>query len=147
VNEVGDFVDDKGVPMGTGAELAATISKQVKSIQDGAKNLVTGAGSGFHLEPEAAATLIKACQDSLVQLDGLATHLITLRQAPQLGQTPVAPAVSRLTEQVVTDDQGIVPAIDNLKQTLNDMIAAYRKASTNYAVTEDILAQSFRGTA
>lgn len=140
-------MDDKYVPVGAGAELAATISKQVKTIQSGAKNLVAGAGSGFYLEPEAAATLIKSCHDSLDQLDLLDRELSTLAQAPKLGISPGARAVAPFTLSVATDEQGIQHAIDGLKSILNDMITAYQKASTNYARTEEALARGFHNKA
>ncbi len=42
----------------------AEISQQAAAMQASAQNLKAAAGTGFHLEPEAAATLIKSCQDS-----------------------------------------------------------------------------------
>jgi hypothetical protein len=66
-------------------------------------------------------------------------------QAPKLGQTPGAKIVSPFTQQVGTDQHGMVPAIESLKKTLADMIRAYQKASTNYAETEAIVAQSLKG--
>jgi hypothetical protein len=127
-----------------GEHVAAVANVQAKQVEGGAKNLVAGAGSSFHVEPAAAATLIKSCQDALDQLDLLVNSTITLHQAPQLGTSPGANVISKFTQDVATDSQGILPAIISLKATLNDMIAAYRKASTNYAETEAHLAQSFQ---
>jgi hypothetical protein len=70
---------------------------------------------------------------------------MTITQAPKLGQTPGAKVVAPFTQQVGADQQGMVPAINSLKKTLADMIRAYQKASTNYAETEAIIAQSLKG--
>lgn len=122
----------------------AILRQQAVQMQSGAKSMAAAAGSGFHIEPQAAATLIKACEDSLRELDGLSLHLGTIQQAPQLGETPGAKVVAPFTQQVAADPRGMLPAINSLKTTLMDMIAAYRKASTNYAETEAILAHSFK---
>ncbi|HEX4724399.1 MAG TPA: hypothetical protein VH333_17910 [Pseudonocardiaceae bacterium] len=124
------------------AERTAEIAAQSAQIQASAQQLATSAGSGFHIEPEAAATLIKSCMTSLDELNSLVGHVNTVGQAPQLGQTPAAVVVSPFTQQVATDPQGLGPAIQNLRQTLTDMIAAYHKASTNYAETEAIIQSS-----
>jgi hypothetical protein len=126
------------------AERLVQVNEQSKQIQSSATGFAAAAGSGFHIEPEAAATLIKACQDALHELNTVGRHLDTISQAPQLGRTPGASVVAPFTQNVATDDQGIRPAIDNLKQTLNDMIQGYQKASTNYQQTEAIIAESVR---
>ncbi len=122
----------------------AQINQQAAAMQASAQNLKAAAGSGFHLEPEAAATLIKSCQESLQELDGLQRHLEQVRQAPMLGQTPGAKVVAPFTQDVATDPQGIVPAINNLQKTLEAMEQAYKQASTNYQETEAIIAQSLK---
>lgn len=132
-----------------GAELTAqidNINKQAVQIKSAATGFKAAAGSGFHIEPEAAATLIGACHDALQQVAGLTIHLADIREAPKLGKTPGATVVSGFTQQVATDDQGIEPALINLRGTLTDMIAAYQKASTNYAETEAIIAKSLKAT-
>lgn len=118
------------------------IGVQAQQIQKSASSFAAAAGKGFHIDPQAAATLINACRDSLNQLGQLGSHLYTLDQAPQLGQTPGANVVAPFTHSVVTDPQGIGPAIKNLQNVLQDMIQAYQKASTNYQQTEDIILQS-----
>ncbi len=136
---------DVGAGAALGAQIAAQINQQAVQIESSAKNLVVAAGTGFHIEPEAAATLIKACQDSIHELDHLDKELYTIRQAPKLGQTPGAQVVAPFTQKVAMDEQGMIPAIASLKKTLADMITAYQKASTNYAETEAIIAQSLKG--
>jgi hypothetical protein len=133
----------------SGAQVAAQIAEinqQATQMQSSAKDFVAAAGSGFHIEPEAAAILIKSCQDSLHELENLTEELATISQAPKLGQTPGAKVVSPFTQNVATDPQGMRPAIENLKKTLADMITAYQKASTNYAETEAIIARSLKGS-
>ena len=120
------------------------INQQAAAMQASAQNLKAAAGTGFHLEPEAAATLIKACQDSLRELDLLQFDLDQIRQAPMLGQTPGAKAIAPFTQKVATDSQGMIPAITNLRKTLEAMEQAYRQASTNYQETEAIIAQSLK---
>jgi hypothetical protein len=136
---------DVGAGAALGAQIAAQINQQAVQIESSAKNLVVAAGTGFHIEPEAAATLIKACQDSIHELNDLTNELFLISQAPKLGQTPGARVVAPFTQQVATDEQGVIPAIVSLKKTLADMITAYQKASTNYAETEAIIAQSLKG--
>lgn len=120
------------------------INKQAVRIKSAAKGFAQAAGKGFHLEPEAAATLIKACEDAIHQLTELMRDVQTLDQAPQLGKTPGAVVVSAFTRNVAMDEHGIAPVIEDLRKTLLDMVSAYRKASTNYAETEAILSQSFK---
>jgi hypothetical protein len=122
----------------------ALVNQQAVQIESSAKSFAAAAGSGFHIEPEAAATLIKACQDSIHELDHLTKELFVISQAPRLGQTPGAQVIAPFTQQVGADQQGMAPAIESLKKTLADMITAYHKASTNYAETEAIVAQSLK---
>jgi hypothetical protein len=122
----------------------AELNQQAAAMQASAQALKATAGTGFHLEPEAAATLIKACQDSLHELSTLQFHLGDISQAPKLGQTPGANVVAPFTRDVATDPQGIIPAITNLQRTLEAMEQAYRKASTNYQETEAIIAASLK---
>jgi hypothetical protein len=94
------------------------------------------------MEPQAAATLINACRDSLNELNQVQTHLTAVAQAPQLGQTPGAQVIAPFTQNVATDTDGIFPALQNLQKTLQDMIQAYQKASTDYAKTEELVQQA-----
>jgi uncharacterized protein YukE len=120
------------------------INQQAAAMQASAQNLKAAAGTGFHLEPQAAATLIKACQDSLHELEDLQLHLDYISQAPKLGETPGAKVIAPFTQNVATDPQGMIPAITNLQRTLEAMEQAYRQASTNYQETEAIIAQSLK---
>jgi hypothetical protein len=124
------------------AARAAEIAVQSAQIQASAQKLASNAGSGFHIEPEAAATLIKSCMTSLDELNSLGASVGTIIQAPKLGQTPGAEVVAPFTQSVATDAQGMQQAILNLRQTLTDMIQAYHRASTNYAETEAIIKAS-----
>jgi DNA repair exonuclease SbcCD ATPase subunit len=120
------------------------LSQQAAAMQAGAQSLKAAAGSGFHLEPEAAATLIKACQDSLHELNTLQRDVEQIRQAPKLGQTPGATTIAPFTQNVAMDPQGMIPALTNLQHTLEAMEQAYRQASTNYQETEAIIAASLK---
>jgi hypothetical protein len=126
------------------AEQVALVNRQAATIQNSASSFASSAGSGFHIEPEAAATLIKACNESLRELVQLQNHLTTLDQAPKLGRTPGAQVVAPYAQRAATDAQGIRPAITNLQHTLQSMVQAYQKASTNYQETEAIIAQAAR---
>jgi hypothetical protein len=124
------------------AERTAEIAAQSAQIQASAQKLAASAGAGFHIEPEAAATLIKSCMTSIDELNSLQPHVLTVSQAPKLGKTPAATVVAPFTQQVATDAQGIGDAVRNLTKTLQDMITAYHNASTNYAETEAIIKAS-----
>lgn len=126
------------------ARQMAVVSQQAVQIQSSAKALAASAGKGFHIEPQAAATLINACRDALDQLGQLAYHLFTVSQVPQLGQTPGAKVVAPFTQSTATDTEGIQRAITNLQHTLQDMIQAYTKASTNYTETEALVQQAIK---
>jgi hypothetical protein len=136
--------DGQSVESAQTQQRTAELNQQAAAMQASAQALKATAGTGFHLEPEAAATLIKACQDSLHELSGLQFHLGDISQAPKLGQTPGANVVAPFTRDVATDPQGIIPAITNLQRTLEAMEQAYRKASTNYQETEAIIAASLK---
>jgi hypothetical protein len=133
---------------GGGGALEAQIdevNKQAAQIQSAAKGFASSAGTGFQIEPGAAETLIKACQDSLHELERRSADIDTLSQAPQLGKTPGADVVAPFTQQSATYPHGIAPAIDSLKATLNDMITAYRNASKAYAAHEEQVSDSMKG--
>jgi len=70
---------------------------------------------------------------------------MAVSQAPKLGQSPARRSSRRSHNRSARIKQGMVPAINSLKKTLADMIRAYQKASTNYAETEAIIAQSLKG--
>jgi hypothetical protein len=125
-------------------ERTAELNQQAAVMQASAQSLKAAAGTGFHLEPEAAATLIKSCQDSLHELEALQGHLKTIALAPKLGETPGANVIAPFTQNVATDPQGMIPAITHLQTTLEAMEQAYRQASTNYQETEAIIAASLK---
>jgi hypothetical protein len=120
-------------------ELAANFVKQTTAMQGSASALVSAAGTGFKLEPEAAAILIKACKDSIDELDSLRTDLSKLQSKPQLGTLPGAQEVAEFTQSVATDGQGIIQGVAQLRATLVQMEQAYRNASTNYQQTEQMV--------
>lgn len=97
------------------AASTAQIAAQAAQIQAGAQRLAATAGNGFHIEPAAAATLIRSCMASLDRLNGLERYLMT------------------------TDPQGMIPAVQHLRRTMTSMIAAYHRASTNHAETEAMI--------
>lgn len=117
-------------------ERVELVTKQAAQIQSSAKSFAAAAGQGFHIEPSAAATLIKACRTSLDQLQKLRKDLYQIAQNPPLGTSPGASVVAPFTAQTATDNNGMRPVLESLQQTLQDMIQAYYKASTNYAETE-----------
>jgi hypothetical protein len=126
------------------AQRTAELNQQAAAMAANAQSLKASAGTGFHLEPEAAATLIKSCQDSLHELQGLQTHIFDISQVPKLGQTPGAKVVAPFTHDVAIDPQGMIQAMTNLQHTLEAMEQAYRQASTNYQETEAIIAASLK---
>ena len=121
------------------------LAVQSQQLADSAKQLLASAQSGgFGFQPEAADTMIKALQDSIADLHGLSRHLDIISQAPKLGRTPAGLVVSPFTQQVATDEQGIVRAIGNLRQILTDMISAYQQAKQNYTERDALAARAMR---
>lgn len=121
------------------------LNKQSTQIQSAAKGFAAAAGGGFRIEPGAAETLIKACHDSLHELERRSTDIDTVSQSPHLGKTPGADVVAPFTAQSGGYPHGIAPAIDNLKATLVDMITAYRNASKAYTASEEQIRDSMKG--
>lgn len=121
-----------------------TVARESVSIQSSAKALAASGGKSFHIEPQAAATLINACRDALNQLEEMQMHLYKISQAPQLGRTPGADVVAPFTQQAATDHEGVQQAVTNLKSTLQNMIQAYTKASTNYTETERLVSDAMK---
>lgn len=136
-----------GFPLPAEAMMANQVqlmARQAVQIQSSAKSFAASAGQGFHIEPQAAATLINACRDALTELQNLRQHLDTVSQTPKLGQTPGANVVAPFTQSAAVDAEGIRPVIANLQQTLVDMIQAYQKASTDYTRTEELVQQAMK---
>jgi hypothetical protein len=125
-------------------EMSRSLADQAKAMSGSAGNLVAAAGTGFKLDPEAAATLIKGCRDALTELDHAAAIATALDAAPQLGTLAGAAQISGFTQQVATDDSGIVVAVHRLRATINQMMSAYQKASTNYQETEQMIADMLK---
>jgi hypothetical protein len=138
-NTVENVAHDVSKAADSAHDLAQQLAAQSEAMSGSAGAFVQAAGTGFQVTPEAAAILIKACQDSIDELDGLHRELDTLTQAPKLGTLPGALEASRFTQRVATDEQGIIVAVANLKATLIQMAEAYRRASTNYEQTEQLL--------
>lgn len=123
----------------------AILAMQSQQMANSAKQLLASAQSGgFGFQPEAADTIIKALQESLDDLYDLGSSLDVISQAPKLGRTPAAQVVSPFTQRVATDEQGIVRAVQSLKQVLIDMTAAYQEAKKHYDETDTIAAQRMR---
>jgi hypothetical protein len=120
----------------------AGVLAQSQQMATSAKQLLASAQSGgFSFQPEAADIMIKALQDSIIELSSLKEQLIIVSLAPKLGRTPAAERVSPLTRQVATDDRGIVRAVSNLRQVLTDMILACQRARQNYEDTDEAAAK------
>jgi hypothetical protein len=119
-----------------------TLSDQATVMTGSATDLVTAAGTGFTLTPEAATALIASCDKSLDVLHGIARDLRNVRDAPNLGETKGAKAVSALTQNAAKDHQGIVAAVTGLQATITQMREAYQKAVANYQAIEMQVADS-----
>jgi len=114
--------------------VGAGVLAQSQQMASSAKQLLASAQSGgFGFQPEAADTMIKALHESILDLHTLRHHLDAISQKPKLGRTPAAVIVSPFTRRVGTDEQGVVPAIQNLEQILTDMVLALQQAKINYA--------------
>lgn len=116
-------------------KMVATAGQAQQMANEGQKMLASAQGGGFHLEPDAADTLIKSVQHSLQILEGTDDHLNVIRQAPKLGETPGAKVVGPFTQQVATGGSagaGMVDVIGSLRSTLKQMEQAYKIAKQNY---------------
>ncbi len=124
--------DAAAVSQGTG--------NQAAQMDGSAGNLVKAAGGGFKLDPAAAASLAAACQAAMDKILDMQGDLINIQQAPNLGTLAGAQAVANYTQNVATDPQGMVQAVQSLNATLQQMHDAYIQASTNYQETNEQVA-------
>jgi alpha-D-ribose 1-methylphosphonate 5-triphosphate synthase subunit PhnG len=117
---------------------------QAAKMDGSAGNLLKAAGGGgsggFKLDPQAAASLAASCQAAIDKIDDMQFDLSNIGQAPNLGTLTGAQAVATYTQNVATDPQGMVQAMDSLKATLQQMHDAYVQASTNYQETNQQVA-------
>jgi hypothetical protein len=124
--------DAAAVSQGTGTQAA--------KMDGSAGNLVKAAGGGFKLDPHAAASLAAACQAAMDKITDMQGDLTNIQQAPQLGTLTGATAVANYTQNVATDPQGMVQAVQSLNATLQQMHDAYIQASKNYQETNEQVA-------
>jgi hypothetical protein len=132
--------DQAAVSAGTGSEAA--------KMDGSAGNLVKAAGGGgsgsFKLDPAAAAQLAAACQTALDHIRDMTDDLSIIEQAPKLGSLQGAKTVADYTQNVATDPQGMLQAIQSLQATLIQMHDAYIQASTNYQETNEQIVEALK---
>lgn len=135
-----------GSPYGANDAQMQQSLAQVQQMAGSAQGLVAAAASGgFALEPSAADTLIKSCQDALDTLRVAEQHNFIISQEPKLGMTPGAKVVAPFTASVATHPtMGMVPALQTFKATLQQMLQAYQQAKQNYLNTEHAVNDSLR---
>jgi hypothetical protein len=128
--------DQAAVSQGTGSQAA--------KMDGSAANLVKAAGGsgagGFKLDPAVAAKLAAACSTAMEHIRDMQGDLTTIQQAPSLGTLQGAQAVANYTQNVATDPQGMLQAMQSLNATLQQMHDAYVQASTNYQETNNDIA-------
>jgi hypothetical protein len=140
-----DPEDPKTAAVGVGEEVAdavqyaAGLAAQADQIAGTAKTLVASAGTGFKLDPEAAAALITGCRKSIDEIARARKYAAALSAPPALGDLKGAKSISKFTQAVATDERGMLHALDGLTRTLEQMMAAYEKASANYQETEELV--------
>lgn len=119
-------------------------ASQAAQMDGSAGNLVKAAGGsgggGFKLDPKAAANLAASCQAAIDHIREMQGDLMIIQQAPKLGTLQGAQAVASYTQNVATDPQGMVQALNSLNATLQQMHDAYIQASTNYQETNQQVA-------
>lgn len=103
------------------------------TVMDGsAANLVSAAGTGFKIQPEAAKALAESCGESIRILENVSHHVALVREAPSLGTLPGVQDIANFTASVGSDGQGVAKAIESLKSTLSQMQIAYENAAKSY---------------
>lgn len=116
-------------------------ASQAAKMDGSAGNLVKaaggGGGGGFKLDPHAAANLAAACKAAMDHILDMRSDLDIIQEAPKLGSLQGAQAVANYTQNVATDPQGMVQAVNSLNATLQQMHDAYIQASTNYQQTNE----------
>lgn len=126
------------------AAVAQGTGNQAAKMDGSAGNLLKaaggGGGGGFKLDPQAAASLAASCQAAIDKISDMTADLDLIKQAPRLGTLNGAQAVATYTQNVATDPQGMVQAMQSLSATLQQMHDAYMQASANYQETNDQVA-------
>jgi hypothetical protein len=125
---------------GAAVRLAAgngTAADQATVMDGSAANLVSAAGTGFKIEPEAAIALATSCGESIRMLEEVQFHLRTVTQAPHLGTLPGVQEIATFTGNVGGDKQGIHAAVQSLMSTLGQMQTAYENAAKSYQNIDD----------
>ena len=115
-------------------------ANQAAQMDGSAGNLLAAAGKGFKLDPQVAANLAAACQTAMDHIRDMTHDLDNISQAPKLGTLTGAQEIATYTQNVATDPQGMVQAIQSLNATLQQMHDAYVQASTNYQETNEQVA-------
>ncbi len=127
-----------------GAAVAQVAAESAKMAASAGQMLSSAQSGGFKITPEACDQWIQALTTCLGELAGVSQQIGRIRQAPKLGQTPGAKVVGPFTQKVATDDQGIVAAYSNSKNTLEQMVKAFQTIKNNYSTTEEQNQQAFR---
>jgi hypothetical protein len=108
------------------------------TVMDGsAANLVSAAGTGFKIQPEAAKALAESCGESLRILGTVRNDILTVAEKPALGTLPGVSDIATFTGKVGGDDQGIGKAVESLMSTLTQMQQAYENAARSYQNIDD----------
>jgi hypothetical protein len=124
--------DKESVAQGSGSQAA--------QMDGSAGNLLATAGKGFTLDPQVAANLAAACQTAMDHISDMQIDLRVISEAPKLGTLTGAQTVATYTQNVATDPQGMLQAMQSLNATLQQMHDAYIRASTNYQETNEQVA-------
>jgi hypothetical protein len=107
-----------------------------------------GRVGGFAISQAGADAYVKAIDDALFDLEGVALDLQDLQQETKLGTSPDAQKISQYNMESAMGGAGtlgIVPAIDQLRTALQDARAAMDQAVKNYRAVDDASANAYRG--
>lgn len=118
------------------SETPKMLAEQAKQLLGQSNNMVALAnGGGFAVDPAAARELARAFDDMYDKMFGIEITLYTRAgQVPKLGSSPYAKQVAAYQHEAAW---AFKEAMAALKAASRQYSEAYRRAGTNYAVSED----------
>jgi hypothetical protein len=118
--------------MGVGSMQAMTANMQ--SLKQ------TAESGGFAISPEGAEAYVKAIETAQFEVNTLDRKTFILQQPTKLGTSPDGQALSQYNLESAmggSGTAGIGPALDQLKQALEDARLAMVKAVENYRAVDE----------
>lgn len=122
---------------GGGAVIGSAVGDAAKSIGESMAKFASAAASGgFEVSPEGGDALIRAIDGFTAWVDENSWTMQMLQQKRKLGGSQAAQAIAPFNQQVAEDDQGFIPQLMALRESLNMAREGILTAMQNYRNTD-----------